>query len=490
MIRMRIRGKLFLTLLVTAVLVAVGMLAMIQWNFDRSFLNYVNALEQQRLESLVGTLEQAYGERGSWEWLQEGLWQWRRLLRENAYETLSEQERQELQRRFEAWKKANPQRQLRTPPAPPVDGAPRGLRFENRVVLLDAGHKLIVGPEKYPPTLKFLPLIPDGEVVGYLGLIPQTRLIGVLQRRFAHEQKRAFLLISLGVLLVAGLLSLPLSRTLVRRIAALAAGTFQLASGNYTTRVDHSGTDELSQLAADFNRLAGVLEENEQGRKQWIADISHELRTPLTVLRSEVEALQDGIRQPTPEALNSLHGEILQLTRLVEDLYQLSLSDLGSLAYRLERLDPLQLLRHVVDSYRGLFAGKQLTLDCQLPQLSLALTADRQRLQQLFENLLENSLRYTDPGGSLQVDCRVTAAELELCFADSAPGVAPAELPRLFERLFRAERSRNRESGGSGLGLSICANIVAAHGGTISAEPSPLGGVKICLKLPLGGDHD
>jgi two-component system sensor histidine kinase BaeS len=483
-----IRSKLFMTLLVATGLVVVGMFALIQWSFDRGFLNYVNALEQQRLDSLVSTLEAVYSEKGGWDWLEDNRRIWWRLLRENAYENLTETERAELQQRYEKWRSENPERKHWLPPAPPADGAPRGLRFENRVILLNADKQPVVGPGEYPAGIEFRTLMHNGATVGFLGVVPQASLTGGLQQRFAKEQKKAFALISLGVVFVAGLLSLPLARTMVRRIGALTAGTHQLTSGHYTARVTDSGSDELSQLARDFNQLASTLEQNELARKQWIVDISHELRTPLAVLRGEIEALQDGVRAATPAALSSLHDEVLQLTRLIEDLYQLSISDLGGLSYHKAALDPVALLGNTLSAYRSRFAGRRLELVEDLPETGkLTLHGDAERLRQLFENLLENSLRYTDSGGSLEVSLADRGSAIEVVLRDSAPGVTEADLARLFERLYRVEGSRNRASGGSGLGLSICRNIVAAHGGTIHATASALGGVQMTLRLPKGG---
>jgi len=488
LLKMSIRSKLFFTLLVAAGLVVIGMFAMIQWSFDRGFLNYVNALEQQRLDSLVTTLETVYSEKGGWAWLGENRRIWWRLLRENAYENLTEEERRELQERFKKWRAEHPERSHRSPAPPPADGAPRGLRFENRVVLLDGSKDQVAGPRDYPAGIEFRPLAHDSATVGYLGVVPQSTLTGLLQQRFAREQKKAFALISLGVVFLAGLFSLPLARTMVRRIAALAAGTNQLSSGDYATRVTEAGSDELSQLARDFNHLAKTLEQNEQIRKQWIADISHELRTPLAVLRGEIEALQDGVRSVTPEALGSLHSEVLQLTRLVEDLYQLSLTDLGGMSYRKHPLDPVALLESTLDAYRTQFAQRRLALTANLPRnAGLAICADADRLRQLFENLLENSLRYTDAGGRLEITLSERRDRIEVVFSDSAPGVPEGDLARLFERLYRVEGSRNRASGGAGLGLSICRNIAEAHGGRINASASVLGGVQLTLQLPKGG---
>jgi two-component system sensor histidine kinase BaeS len=285
---------------------------------------------------------------------------------------------------------------------------------------------------------------------------------------------------------VAAGLSLPLANRLVRPIRALARATDRLAAGEFGTRVPVTSTDELGHLARDFNALALTLEQNEQARRQWVADISHELRTPLSILRGETEALQDGVREPSPDAIRSLHGEIMRLSRLVDDLYQLSLADLGALTYRKTELDLAELLTAALAPYRAEFAARRIALTADIPREPAAvLFGDPERLHQLFANIFDNTLKYTDPGGEFVVRLACRDREAVVDFQDSAPGVPEDGLTRLFDRLYRAEASRSRESGGAGLGLAICRSIVEAHAGTIEARPSPLGGVWIRVELPL-----
>jgi two-component system sensor histidine kinase BaeS len=323
--------------------------------------------------------------------------------------------------------------------------------------------------------------------VGFLGHIPRQDVLAQHQLQFVRQQKKSFAVISLVIAALAALLAFPLASRLVRRINALANGTHRLAAGKYRTRLAKGPADELGQLTRDFNSLALTLEKNEQGRRQWVADISHELRTPLAVLRGEIEALQDGVRQFTPAALGSMHAEIMRLNRLVDDLFQLSMSDIGALTYRKEQVDGAVILNQAADRFRVEFAKKNIGLTVAVPPPGeLGLFADPERLRQLFDNLLGNSGKYTAADGEVRVSCRAAAGGVEILFQDSGPGVAAADLDRMFERLFRVENSRSRVSGGAGLGLAICRNIVEAHGGTIGAEPSPLGGVTIRVTLPAG----
>jgi two-component system sensor histidine kinase BaeS len=353
-------------------------------------------------------------------------------------------------------------------------------------IVLDAERKPLLGNPAIAAEANFRPIIQNGETVGYVGLLPPKNFLTPPQVRFLKQQKSTLILSAFGMALVIAVVSLPLARRMVLPIRAMAAATHDIASGKYATRVSASSSDELGQLARDFNAMALTLEKHEKERRQWVADISHELRTPVAVLRGEIEALLDGVRSSSPEAIRSLHAETLRLGRLVDDLYQLSLSDIGALTYRKENLDLGEALRDSVEAYRAEFSRKGVTLTANLSRESGFLVfADRERLNQLFANLFENSLRYTDAGGALVIDLAFRAGKAVIEFQDSAPGVPEKDLDRLFERLYRVEGSRSRASGGAGLGLAICKNIVEAHEGTISAHPSPLGGLLIRMTFPV-----
>lgn len=363
--------------------------------------------------------------------------------------------------------------------------------FEHRIVLMDKNKDILFGPSNQPETMKFTPLKQSSEVVGYLGLIPQQKVIDDLQLRFVEQQKKSFGIIALAMAILAAMLSIPLAKQMVKRLKALAGATHQLAAGHYETRLEAGSVDELGQLTDDFNTLAKTLEHNEQLRHQWFGDISHELRTPLAVLRGEIEALQDGIRPATPEALASLHSEVMRLGRLVDDLFQLSMSDIGALTYRKEELNLSQLLGESVDTIHHEFASKKITITKKwTDENDFILVGDPDRLHQLFDNLLNNSLKYTDPGGKLDISLSLSKDKVTIHFQDSAPGVDFSELHKLFDRLYRVESSRNRTSGGTGLGLAICRNIVEAHDGDIAAESSELGGLLIKIRLPRKGGHE
>ena len=478
--RIGITYRLFLAMLIATALAVVAFLLIMQWSIDRGFLQFINNLEQARLARLAERLEESYAEQGGWEFLRHDPAQWRRLLAAS----LPDEGGPPAPGEPAGGRPPRPDRDEGGPPGPPP---PRFARlFDRRVLLLDAGRQPIFGPPDVPEVFELRPLQVQGQVVGYLGLLPRRQVSDTLQLRFLRQQKFALVLVAGVVVLLTAALSLPLARRLVQPIRTLASATHRLAAGQFDIRVPVGSSDELGHLARDFNALAAALEKHEQARRQWVADISHELRTPLAVLRGEIEALQDGIRQPTPDSIRSLHGEVLRLSRLVDDLYQLSLSDLGALTYRKERLDLAELLTDSLAPYRPELAQKPMRLTLELPRKGKAVVfGDPERLHQLVANVLDNALKYTDVGGELALRLDVGGGQATLDVQDSAPGVPESELEKLFDRLYRVETSRNRAAGGAGLGLAICRNIVEAHAGRITAQPSPLGGVWIRITLPL-----
>lgn len=470
--KISITHKLFLSILAATALALLSMFVIMQWSINRGFLQYLTTLEQDRLEQLAERLEQLYAEQGSWAFLREDPRRWTMRLRLMAEKPDNGE--------------ASSLKEKRNAPPFPLPRNARGPRF--RFIILDAERTPIFGGPAGTGETNFRPIIHEGKTVGYIGLLSPKHFLNPQQLAFLKQQKFALILAAFGVVLVVVIFSLPLANRLVSPIRAMAAATRDLALGKYDVRVPVSSSDELGRLARDFNEMALTLEKNEKARRQWVADISHELRTPLSVLRGEIEALLEGIRTITPDAIRSLHAEALRLHRLVDDLYQLALSDLGTLTYRKENLDLLEVLRDSLEPYGAEFARKGITLATDIsPGLKPVVFADAERMQQLFGNLLDNALKYTDAGGGLviRLSCRDNQATMD--FEDSAPGVPDVDLEKLFDRLYRVEGSRSRDSGGAGLGLAICRNIVEAHAGSISARPSPLGGVLIRVALPVAG---
>jgi two-component system sensor histidine kinase BaeS len=297
-------------------------------------------------------------------------------------------------------------------------------------------------------------------------------------------------LLGVSSLVLAFGVSLLLARGLLAPVRRMINSVAQLSRGNYSHRMNESRGDELGQLTCDLDRLGSTLEANQSSRKRLLADISHELRTPLTVLAGEIEALKDGVRAFDATQLASLDQEVQRLRHLIDDLYQLSLSDVGGLRYQFVMVNIRESVRDAVDGMHNRATAQGIELSLLYPDDSTAedeilVTADVQRLDQLLQNLLENALAYTDAPGRIITKLSRTPTHVVITIDDTAPGVSDADCEKLFDPLYRQEASRSRHTGGAGLGLAICRNIVGAHGGSISASPSALGGLTMRIEIPL-----
>ncbi|MGE4559236.1 MAG: ATP-binding protein [Desulfobulbus sp.] len=495
-LRLGIRYRLFFAFFAATCCVIISMFLITRISFERGAFRYIQGVEKERLQKLAESLQSLYAAKGNWDFLKEEATSWAVLVsgtddsqpdafRHHRDEHEQDKKESHYRRLSDLMENHGPALDSDMPPPPPS----RYHRdFERRVLLFDSHNKQLqgrTGPWKAQPYL--LPVMDAGKKVGTLGLVPPRILNDLRIRHFVTEQHQTLFLTALCLAAGAALLSLPLAGRMVRRIMSLAKATNRLASGEYAIRVPTDSGDELGQLARDFNQLAQTLESNEQLRRRWVADISHELRTPLAVLRGEVEAVLDGVRPLNPKTMEVLHAEILHLGRLVEDLYELALADIGALTYRKSELDWARLVAQTVESSRKQFTDQRLALRYCGPESGMPFIGDSERLRQLLANLLQNTLRYTDAGGCLEVVLQAAKKHFVLTFSDSAPGVPPASLERLFDRLYRVEDSRNRAHGGAGLGLALCKSIVEAHGGRIQAADSPLGGLQITVQLPKNG---
>jgi two-component system sensor histidine kinase BaeS len=434
-----ITQKLFLAILAASAVAAAAMAIATRFSFQSGFFGYLNQTEAQSLESLATRLGEEYRRDGDWRSLQ------------GDYARL---------------------RTLATP-AQPVQ----------RLALLDTERRVVVGNPDLSEGATVRPVLVDDRIVGWIARSPYRRISTAADLAFQQEQLRAAWIIAGLALALAALVALVLARVFLQPLKRVAAATHRLAAGDYGTRVAVTSRDELGRLAEDFNRLAQALQRNEELRRSFMADVSHELRTPIAVLRAGLEALEDGVRPMTREALASLHGEVAALGKLVEDLYQLALADVGALSYRKERIDVADVLEQSLEPFAARLQERRLSLEKNLTK-NLMVVADADRLGQAFRNLLENSARYTGEGGKVGVTARRNGSGVKIDFEDSAPGVPADALPRLFERFYRVEGSRSRANGGAGLGLAIGRRVVAAHGGAIEATASPLGGLRVTISLP------
>lgn len=460
--KLGLTAKYFLAIFSACLLVLVINGAATRLNFQQGFMDYLNDQGEARLQHLLPHLVNEYRQNGGWEHLRTTPRLWRQLL----HLELVDGHGQQVQK----------------------VGDPTGVLA--RVGLFDSAHHLVAGnpdadDDSPSAPAMLIPVKVDDVVVGWLGMVPFNAVVAANDVEFYNAQLRAWWLTAGVALLITATFAWLVSRALRQRLAKLADATHQLAAGDYAIRIQPTANDELDALANDFNQMAQALANVEQNRRRFMADISHELRTPLAVVRAELEAMEDGIRPLDRGNLGPLQQEVRQIGKLIDDLHDLSMTQSGGLAYRFAALDLVALLASEANRMRARFDAAGLKLQLITDDASLLVQGDEWRLQQLLANLLENTLRYTAPGGLVNLHAWRAGSHAMLMLEDSAPGVSVEQCDRLFERFYRVEASRNRASGGSGLGLAICHNIVLAHQGRIRAEPSPLGGLRIVIRLPV-----
>jgi len=484
--RFKLSYKIFATLTLTSLLVVALLVGLIRFYVARNFADYVNRSLLERYSAVADALAAEYQTHKGWQGLKDNPQHWHEILQAGLpRKDVGARNRPPRPPDIEN-KRFSGRAQDRPPPQP----SRRVQRLARKLALFGANKQHISGGRGEVAydgyTLQAIAV--DGKTVGWLGLQKREHLTNPLAVGFLSQQSQMLYIIGGGIVLLAAVVAWLLSRHLLAPVDRLMAGTQALMSRRFDTRIEVASNDELGQLAADFNTMAQTLEGYEHMRRQWISDIAHELRTPLSILQGEIEALKDGVRAVTGDALNSLLAEARHLSKIVNDLHELSLADTAALSMKKEPVEPAVILKKTLGHFKQRFAENQITVENNLAaQPPVTIIGDAGRLQQLFSNLLENTLRYADSPGTLKIGQVRTANRLILFFEDSGPGVPPDALDRLFDRLYRVDRSRSRAQGGSGLGLSICKSIVNALGGEIRAGNGYLGGLRIEVELPQTG---
>lgn len=312
---------------------------------------------------------------------------------------------------------------------------------------------------------------------------------------FMNEADFNFINVMNKILLVIGLLSSVCSvlvgsliaRRISRPVTKTAYIATQISKGNYQIRFE-PGTRirELDELAAAINHLSGALSDQENLRKQMTADVAHELRTPLTALGSHLEAMVEGLWEPTTDRLKSCHEEVKRLGTLVADLEQLEKVEGENLNLNKSSMDLLEMVRTVSDAMNGEITKKGLTLSVDGDKVLIE--GDKNRLSQVVSNLISNAVKYTGSGGAIRIAISQTKDFGIIKVRDTGIGIPEKELPLVFERFYRTDKSRNRKSGGAGIGLAIVKSIVTAHGGTVTVESKEEEGSCFTVSLPKGKD--
>tara|TARA_R110000787_G_scaffold221595_2_gene330312 strand:- start:2728 stop:4185 length:1458 start_codon:yes stop_codon:yes gene_type:complete len=482
---LRLFHKIFLLVALTALLAALAMAAVMSLNLRSGFDDYLDARDVESLEGVAAEYSQQLSAIAS-----------QRKLAPDDFEQLIAQNRPSDVRppppaqRPDVFPPSEPSTERRSPPG---DRRPP-LSFMPRLIYFDTSGQKISGPPLPRDHFPGKPIERRVEVadqlIGTIALLPRGPTPRDIDARFLQRQYIGAAVLTAILLVVAAIAALWIARGGARRLGAMQDATDAIAHGDFDTRIETSGSDEVAAMGNNINAMAESLEQLDTARRRWLAEIGHELRTPLAVLTGELDALKDGVRPINMEAVVSLSDETKLLNRLVDDLHFLAVSDLSGSICHFEPGDAVASLKGAVERFQQKAQDAGLTLVANTePYESLPVNWDDGRIDQLLNALLTNSLRYTDAPGEIIVNLSVESENAMITINDSAPSVEARNFPHLFEPLYRVDDARSRQSGGSGLGLAVSQKIVEAHGGRISACASDIGGLSITVSIPLDKDQ-
>ena len=515
--RFSIGHRLFASVLLAILAVAVTAIALMRQNVMKSFGDYAVNIELDRLDQLSGVLAGRFKRHHDWRFIPTDAEPRRQWIAD-------ELARLQQQRQFPvppappvppvapvapqapvAPVAPEPPPDLEAPPsrpgiaplpppavpaapAPPVEGtAVDDLGLQDRITLLDANGLYLAGRKNITEANEGRAIELDGKPVGYLLVAKAEGPSDVMSGIFIKQLKDSLLYIVAASIGLSALAAVLLAAHFRKPILRLADGARALADGHYDTRLAEARSDELGELAHSFNLLAQKLDQVEASRRQWVADTSHELRTPLSVLRAQLEAVQDGIRPASAEGTAAMLRQVLSLNTLIDQLYALARADVGDQDYQRQQIDLWQLACEQATAFDDKFTAAGLVFEIGAAPGDAMVLADPERLRQLFSNVFENCIRYCGAGARVTLCARRAGADIDILVDDSGAGVPEAALAHLAERFYRVEGSRSREHGGAGLGLALCQRIVSAHGGRLLFARSALGGLQVLMRFPGGG---
>ena len=442
------RTKLFLSTLIIALTTLAFSMLSVNFVFKQQFSDYLTEVNEATLEQLPSRLSSLYQTRGTWDPV--SLNELSHSLPMGTVVTLQD-----------------PSGKLIATLSNPMDNMMHGKG--------EMGMGMNMGMPSYSPaswkTKTFTVSGPLGTLATAEVRYPATsKILNPQDIRFQSAVFRS-LLFAGGLALVFGiLLSYFTSRQLVAPLRRLTQAADRIGHGHLDERVSIRSQDEVGQLANAFNAMADNLDRQETLRKQFTADIAHELRTPLTSIKSYIEAFQDNVLPANQENLASIHEEIDRLVDLSSDLKDLNVAEIGGLCLNLNYVDLKLLLEKIIHSLNPLIQEKELTLNWNLPEEPVITSGDEHLLTRLFYNLLHNAYRYSNTSGKMTVTLTQTLDSTEVKIWNTGPGISEEELPLIFERFYRADKSRTRESGGTGIGLALVRQITTLHQGTIIVQ--------------------
>lgn len=316
-----------------------------------------------------------------------------------------------------------------------------------------------------------------------MGGMHHRMMLGAAERTFVESYHQSLWWIGFLFAGVGLVVSYFLSGNITRPLRQLSQAAEKIRQGDLKQEVPVDTQDEVGQLAEVFNQMSAELAANESNRQEFLANIAHELKTPLAVLQGHLESMLDGVEEPEPEKLFSMQEEVMRLTRLVGDLRDLSLAQVHQLELHLQPVDLDEKVERAADMLEPLLEEKRLHFVKNMAPSLPVQQLDPDRVNQILYNLITNAIRYTHPGTAILLQTEAAGKRVRLTIADEGPGIAPEDLDHIFEQFYRGDKSRNRASGGSGIGLSLAKSFVEAQGGTITARNRKEGGAEFVVEL-------
>lgn len=480
MLKLKLFHKFFIAFFLTA-LVAIGcMMGAMSFFLTYKFSEAIADDALDRHQAVADELIRSYQSANGWKWLEGNYEEWEALIN--------------LRRDLKGKKTYRP-------PSHKAESAQWAMKKNqstlhipthtnkikiHRFIVFDGNLAHIIGGTSHDPKAYVLrPLRVSGQIIGWFGRYkPPPQFIQNVERILVRRLNWLYGVAGM-TFVMAVTATFFLTRHLLAPIQEIKQGAKALTARKLDTSIKVCSNDELGQLAEDFNKMARTLKAYEALRRKWVADISHDLRTPLLTLSGQIEILKDGIEEVSPQALESLYADACHLGAIVNDLHDLSILDSESLA--VQQMDPVnivKILKELILHFTPPLLDRGIKIqDLIQDDFQVKIKGNETRFRQLFLNLFQNSLKYVKGPGILRIGHVCRDNRLTIFFEDSGPGVPEEDLPHLFERLYRVDKSRNRKCGGSGLGLSICKSIVTAFGGTIRAVNGNLGGLRIEMEF-------
>jgi signal transduction histidine kinase len=480
MIQPALRTKLILSYLIVALLTILVVSVYIRYTSEQRLARLI---EEQQTSSAKGAALTYYTATGSWQ---------------GFYDSLSQPAAEPTPQAEPTPGVAGPGGRAGAQGRPGTSGAGQaaaGLETSSDIIgMMDADYRAIIPTLGYAvgeivpreTILKALPLEVGGKTVGWI--LPSLRSgheFTTAEQDFLKRTTEALILAGLVGLAGAVLMGIFLAGVFLRPIRSLMKAAQEMAQGHLQQRVPVTSRDELGQLTLTFNQMSADLERADKERRQMTADITHDLSSPLQVVAGYMEMLQSDAATLTPKRVQIIMTEIDHLRRLVGDLTMLAQADARELAMQLQPVKPSELLERVFHAYQAIARTQGISLDVDVSAHTSSVNVDEGRMMQVFGNLVDNALRYTPEGGRIRLSAEERGQAVRFAVTDSGSGIDPADVPYVFDRFYRADKSRDANSGKMGLGLAISKALVEAQGGSIKAESAGKGeGASIVIEFP------